>query len=193
MIVKKAEFYAAYGTDKQLPKPTKAEIVFVGRSNVGKSSLINKLCNRKNLARVSGEPGKTATINFYSVNDFFIADLPGYGYAKVSHSERRRWDRLINGYFEQDRNIALTVQLIDSRHRPSDDDMIMMDYLTQKNIPFIIALTKCDKLNKTEINNVIDVFKGYCEGFSYKDIIPTSVPKNIGIENLKDAIKHFLV
>ena len=193
MIIKKAEFFAAYGTDKQLPKPTKTEIVFVGRSNVGKSSLINKLCNRKNLARVSGEPGKTATINFYSVNDFFIADLPGYGYAKVSHSERRRWDKLINGYFEQGRNIALTVQLIDSRHRPSDDDMIMMDYLSQKEIPFIIALTKCDKLSKTELNNVIDNFSEYFEGFCHSAVIPTSASKNIGIEQLNNTIEQFLV
>ena len=99
MIIKNAEFSAAYGTNKQLPVSDKSEIVFSGRSNVGKSSLINKLCNRKNLARVSGEPGKTGTINFYKVNDFHIVDLPGYGFAKFSDKVRQRWDKLINSYF----------------------------------------------------------------------------------------------
>ena len=147
MIIKKAEFFAAFGTNKQLPASVKPEVVFSGRSNVGKSSLINKLCNRKNLARVSGEPGKTGTINFYTVNDFYIVDLPGYGFAKVSDKERQRWDKLINSYFETGRGINLVVQLIDSRREPSNDDYMMLEYLTHHNIPFVIALTKGDKLN----------------------------------------------
>lgn len=192
MIIKKAEFFAAYGTNKQLPASVKPEVVFSGRSNVGKSSLINKLCNRKNLARVSGEPGKTGTINFYTVNDFYIVDLPGYGFAKVSDKERQRWDKLINSYFETGRGINLVVQLIDSRREPSNDDYIMLDYLTHHGIPFVIALTKGDKLNKTQQNAAVEQFKEYCRDYSWSDIILTSTLKNIGIDTLNSTIEHFL-
>lgn len=192
MIIKNAEFFAAYGTNKQLPVSDKAEIVFSGRSNVGKSSLINKLCNRKNLARVSGEPGKTGTINFYNVNDFYVVDLPGYGFAKVSDKERQRWDKLINSYFESGRNISLVVQLIDCRREPSNDDYGMLDYLTYHQIPFIIALTKGDKLNKTQQNAAVEQFKEYCREFSFSDIILTSTLKNIGIDTLNSCIESFL-
>ena len=192
MIIKKAEFFAAFGTNKQLPASVKPEVVFSGRSNVGKSSLINKLCNRKNLARVSGEPGKTGTINFYTVNDFYIVDLPGYGFAKVSDKERQRWDKLINSYFETGRGINLVVQLIDCRREPSNDDYMMLEYLSHHNIPFIIALTKGDKLNKTQQNAAVEQFKEYCRGYSWSDIILTSVPKNIGIDTLSSTIEGFL-
>lgn len=192
MIIKKAEFFAAYGTNKQLPASVKPEVVFSGRSNVGKSSLINKLCNRKNLARVSGEPGKTGTINFYTANDFYIVDLPGYGFAKVSDKERQRWDKLINSYFETGRGINLVVQLIDSRREPSNDDYIMLDYLTHHGIPFVIALTKGDKLNKTQQNAAVEQFKEFCRDYSWSDIILTSTLKNIGIDTLNSTIEHFL-
>ena len=118
MDTTKAEFKASYGLSSQLPERDRAEIVFSGRSNVGKSSLINKLCNRKSLARVSSTPGKTATINFYTVGGVYLVDLPGYGYAKVAQGERQRWDKLINSYFERGRRCALLVQLLDSRHAP---------------------------------------------------------------------------
>ena len=129
MNFNKAEFLASYGLASQLPDSDRPEFVFSGRSNVGKSSLINKLCNRKNLARVSATPGKTATINYYQVDDVYFVDLPGYGYAKVSAAERRRWDQLINRYFEARRSQALLLQLLDSRHAPSADDLQMMEYL----------------------------------------------------------------
>ena len=116
MDTTKAEFKASYGLSSQLPERDRAEIVFSGRSNVGKSSLINKLCNRKSLARVSSTPGKTATINFYTVGGVYLVDLPGYGYAKVAQGERQRWDKLIDSYFERGRRCALLVQLLDSRH-----------------------------------------------------------------------------
>ena len=192
MIIKNAEFSAAYGTNKQLPVSDKSEIVFSGRSNVGKSSLINKLCNRKNLARVSGEPGKTGTINFYKVNDFHIVDLPGYGFAKVSDKERQRWDKLINSYFESGRSINLVVQLIDCRREPSSDDYDMLEYLTYHKIPFVIALTKGDKLNKTQQNAAVEQFKEYCQEFAFSDVILTSTLKNIGIDTLNSSIKSFL-
>lgn len=192
MIIKKAEFFAAFGTNKQLPASAKPEVVFSGRSNVGKSSLINKLCNRKSLARVSGEPGKTVTINFYTVNDFYVVDLPGYGFAKVSDKERQRWDKLINSYFESGRNINLVVQLIDSRREPSADDYSMLEYLTYHRVPFIIALTKGDKLNKTQQNAAVQQFKEYCRDYSWSDIILTSTTKNIGIDTLNSTIEGFL-
>lgn len=143
-------FEAAYGTAKQLPVSDLPEIVFSGRSNVGKSSLINKLFNRKNLARVSSVPGKTTTINFFRCEDVRFADLPGYGYAKRSGEEIRRWSNLMEGYFQSERNIKLVVQLVDMRHKPTADDKTMIDFLTAAGVPFVIALTKSDKLKKTE-------------------------------------------
>ena len=145
MNYNKADFIASYGISSQLPESDRPELSFSGRSNVGKSSLINKLCNRKNLARVSSTPGKTATINFYAVDDCYFVDLPGYGYAKVSNADRERWDDLINSYFEAQRRHTLLVQLIDCRHAPSADDIQMLQYLHYHNIPFVVALTKADK------------------------------------------------
>ncbi len=144
------QFEAAYGTSKQLPFSDLPEIAFSGRSNVGKSSLINKFFARKNLARVSSMPGKTTTVNFFRVGDVRFADLPGYGYAKRSDSERRRWADLMEGYFQMGRDIKLVVQLIDMRHPPSADDITMLNFIKDSFIPFVIVLTKCDKLNKTE-------------------------------------------
>ena len=121
MNYSKAEFKAAYGTFSQIPPSELPEIAFSGRSNVGKSSLINKLMGRKSLARVSAVPGKTITINFYSLEKLHIVDLPGYGYAKVAKNEKLRWAELIEGYLHDDRNLALVVQLIDFHHSPTAD------------------------------------------------------------------------
>ena len=150
MKLEKAVFEAAAGLVSQLPECTMPEIVFAGRSNVGKSSLINRLLNRKSLARVSSQPGKTATINFYNCDGARLVDLPGYGYAKVSRAEKERWAELIEGYFAQERDVRLVVMLVDSRHKPSSDDITMLDYLEQTGSPAVIALTKIDKLNKSE-------------------------------------------
>lgn len=146
----KIEFEAAYGTSKQLPENKMPEIVFSGRSNVGKSSLMNKVFNRKNLARVSSVPGKTITVNFFKGDGVYFVDLPGYGYAKRDFAEKKRWADLMEGYFRSGRNIALVIQLIDMRHTPSDDDMTMLNFLRESGIQFVIALTKSDKLNKSE-------------------------------------------
>lgn len=146
----KIEFSAAYGTSTQLPPSEMKEIVFSGKSNVGKSSLINKVFNRKNLARVSSVPGKTITVNFFKGDGVYFVDLPGYGYAKREQKEKKRWAELMDGYFNSERNIALVVQLIDMRHAPTADDMTMLHFLKEMQIPFVIALTKSDKLNKTE-------------------------------------------
>ncbi len=188
----KTEFTAAYGTSKQLPPSKEAEIVFSGRSNVGKSSLINKLFNRKNLARVSSVPGKTITVNFFKGDGAYFVDLPGYGYAKREQSERKRWAELMEGYFQSKRNIALVIQLIDMRHSPTADDMTMLNFLKEMEIPFVIALTKCDKLNKTETEKRREALES--ELADYADIkrIEFSAVKGTGVEEMKAAIEAAL-
>ncbi len=184
----KAAFQASYGLSSQLPASDRPEIVFSGRSNVGKSSLINKLCNRKNLARVSSVPGKTATINFYEVDGTYLVDLPGYGYAKVGQVERRRWDELINSYFAQPRRAALLVQLLDSRHAPSADDVTMMEYLRHYQIPFIAALTKADKLKKSQYASVAESFAAQCGEYGCRGVYLTSAETGFGIEQLREIL-----
>lgn len=188
MDTTKAEFKASYGLSSQLPERDRAEIVFSGRSNVGKSSLINKLCNRKSLARVSSTPGKTATINFYTVGGVYLVDLPGYGYAKVAQGERQRWDKLINSYFERGRRCALLVQLLDSRHAPSADDVQMMEYLHFHRIPFVVALTKADKLKKSEMTAQLEEFRITCVPYGCKQVFLTSAEKGTGVEELRQYL-----
>lgn len=150
MNYQEVEFERSFGTFAQLSASDLPEIVFAGRSNVGKSSMINKLFNRKNLARVSSVPGKTATINFYRLENLRFSDLPGYGYAKVSKNEKKRWDELIGGYFAADRDILLVFLLVDMRHPPSADDIKMAHFLIENEFPFVCVLTKADKLTKTQ-------------------------------------------
>lgn len=185
----KIEFAAAYGTSKQLPPSNQAEIVFSGRSNVGKSSLINKVFNRKNLARVSSVPGKTITVNFFKGDGVYFVDLPGYGYAKREQSEKKRWAELMEGYFHSDRNIALVIQLIDMRHAPSADDMMMLNFLRETEIPFIIALTKCDKLNKSETEKRREELAEELKGYADIKAIEFSAVKGNGVEEIKAAIE----
>lgn len=192
MNYQKADFQASYGLSSQLPDSDRPEFVFSGRSNVGKSSLINKLCNRKNLARVSATPGKTATINFYTVDSAYFVDLPGYGYAKVSAADRQRWDQLINSYFDAARNCVLLVQLLDSRHAPSADDMQMLEYLRYRNIPFVAALTKADKLKKSEIGKKREEFAFLTKEFGCRQIILTSSETGLGIEELRAVFDGLL-
>ncbi len=186
----KTEFAAAYGTSNQLPPSKDAEIVFSGRSNVGKSSLINKIFNRKNLARVSSVPGKTITVNFFKGDGVYFVDLPGYGYAKREQAEKKRWAELMEGYFHSERNIALVIQLIDMRHSPSADDMVMLNFLKETGIPFVIALTKCDKLNKTETEKRREALE--TELAEYSDIkrIEFSAVKGTGVEEMKAVIQE---
>ncbi len=189
MDFKNVAFHCSYGISSQLPESSRAEVAFAGRSNVGKSSLINKVLNRKSLARVSSVPGKTATINFYTADDFYLVDLPGYGYAKVAKSEKYRWSELIEGYYAQDRQFALTVLLIDMRHAPSELDIQMVDFLVQKELPFIVVLTKADKLNKTETNQMMEVFRKQLPYAEELTIIPSSSEKGIGIEEIRAILK----
>lgn len=144
------EFEAAFGTAAQIVESTVPEVCFAGRSNVGKSSLINKILNRKAFARTSQKPGKTVTVNFYRLPGLRLVDLPGYGYAKISGAEKQRFAELMEGFFAQNRNIFVVFSLIDMRHAPTADDLNMLHFLLQAGLPFHVVLTKCDKLKKTE-------------------------------------------
>ena len=162
--IHKAELKITAGTAAQFPSDALPQIAFAGRSNVGKSSLVNSLLQRKSLARVSATPGKTITINFYGIDGkLYLVDLPGYGYAKRTAIEQRRWSMLTDGYFTKNENIdrlRLVVQLIDSRIGPTKDDTDMLEYLSVTGTPHIIAATKCDKLNCTERNKFADMISG---------------------------------
>ena len=192
MNFQKADFIASYGISSQLPESDRVEFVFSGRSNVGKSSLINRLCSRKNLARVSSTPGKTATINFYSVDDLYFVDLPGYGYAKVSNADRDRWDKLINSYFEENRNNEMLIQLLDCRHDPSADDVQMLQFLHYHRIPFVIVLTKADKLKKSQVAETQSRFEKIGLQYGSRAVFLTSSEKGTGMEELKQYLESVL-
>ncbi len=188
-----AEFEKAFGTFSQLEQSDIPEICFAGRSNVGKSSLINKVLNRKSIARVSSKPGKTVTINFYKVDNIRLVDLPGYGYAKVNFSERQRWSELMEGYFKSDRNIKVVFQLIDMRHPATDFDISMLDFLNQMEIPYVVVLTKADKLNKSETEKRLKLIREELGEYALDtEIIPFSIQNNIGAEELRKIIAEVI-
>ncbi len=188
MNFNKAEFTASYGTFSQIPSSDRPEFAFSGHSNVGKSSLINKILNRKGLARVSATPGKTATINFFSVDSVYFADLPGYGYAKVSKAEKKRWAELIEGYLHDDRDLALVFQLIDYRHKPTEDDVMMINFLIDSEIPFVVVLTKADKLKKKEREARLEAFKTEIPCFEDITVIEFSAETGEGVDGIKEII-----
>lgn len=188
-----AEFTAAYGTAAQLPRCTTPEIAFAGRSNVGKSTLINKLFQRKNLARVSSVPGKTATINFYRCGDVTFADLPGYGYAKRSKSELVRWEALINGYLQGERDLRAVLLLIDMRHPPTKNDLQMVNFLIDTEMPFAVVLTKADKLNKTERTARLAALPSELPQFEDLNVTVFSSVTGEGVENLRALIEEITV
>ncbi|MBQ7028089.1 MAG: YihA family ribosome biogenesis GTP-binding protein [Ruminococcus sp.] len=185
----KAEFTAAYGKFSQLPPPQRIEIAFAGHSNVGKSTLINKLFNRKNLARVSSVPGKTATINFYGLENIYFVDLPGYGYAKVAKTEKERWSGLIEGYLNSDRDLRLVFMLVDMRHKPTAGDIQMINYLIDTETPFVLVLTKADKLKKTERMNRMEAFKDEIPCFEEMHVVPFSSMTFEGVEELRQIVE----
>jgi GTP-binding protein len=184
-----AEFLTSYGKFSQLPPAKGVEIAFAGRSNVGKSTLINKLFGRKSLARVSSVPGKTATINFYKLENINFVDLPGYGYAKVSKSEKERWADLIEGYFSSERDIRLVFLLVDMRHTPSADDLHMINYLIETERPFVIVLTKADKLKKNERETRMSAFADEIPHFNDIHVIPFSSQTFEGVDVLRNIIE----
>ncbi len=182
-------FELSAGKKGQFPESDLPEIVFSGKSNVGKSSLINKLVNRKALARVSATPGKTSTINFYRLPECRFVDLPGYGYAKVSQKEKDRWGDLVEGYFQENRKIALVFQLLDMRHPISENDNGMIEFLLQRKLPFAVICTKADKLNQSQKNAQETYFSGL---FSEAQIpfYPFSSVKGTGVQAVQILIEQ---
>ena len=182
------------GRPNQFPTDAIPQVAFSGRSNVGKSSLINCLLNRKSLARVSSAPGKTITINFYEVDKkLFLVDLPGYGFAKRTAEDKKQWSALTDGYFTSNRNIdrlALVVQLVDSRIGPTKDDEMMLDYLAAAELPFIVVATKTDKLNATERKKNLEAIASH-PLVNGAPVIPFSALKGEGKDELwKTVIRY---
>ena len=188
MNFNKAEFVRSYGEYSQLPPSDRLELAFAGRSNVGKSSLINKMFNRKNLARVSAVPGKTATINYYSLENIYLVDLPGYDYAKVAESDKVRWSGLIEGYLHDDRNLGLIFQLIGMRHPPTADDMQMINFLIESEIPFVIIFTKADKLSKRQREERMAGFAQEIPYFSDIEHVEFSAENGEGADKIRNII-----
>ena len=189
-----AQFEKAFGKFEQLEQSDLPEICFCGRSNVGKSSLINKVLGRKSIARVSSKPGKTITINFYKVDNIRLVDLPGYGYAKVNDAEKMRWSELMEGYFKSNRNIKMVFQLIDMRHPATDFDLWMLDFLYQMELPYTVVLTKSDKLNKSETLERLSKIREELGDFAIgTDIIPFSVQNNNDALKLREIIESAII
>lgn len=200
----KSEYVTSAVSKKTCPEELLPEIVFVGRSNVGKSSLINSLTNRKSLARTSGTPGKTQTINFFRItlkippdsrplttDTFYLVDLPGYGYAKTSKTNRKLWAKFIDEYLSSRRDIKFVCQLIDMRHPPQESDLNSFASLVEKNLPVLVVATKSDKLGKTERQKHLDVIKNSL-GVDAESILPYSSVKNEGRSDLLDVILNSL-
>ncbi len=172
---------------RNLPKENVQEVILCGRSNVGKSTFINSLSKKKNIAKTSSTPGKTKSLNFYSVeNKFYFVDLPGYGYAKTSIKEKEQWQKLIKNYLYQSKNIAMAFHLIDSRHKPTNLDVMFNQLLKSLSIPYIVILSKIDKLNQSEKIKSIKRIVEYFPELSLNDnLIPYSSLKGIGNKNIK--------
>jgi GTP-binding protein len=195
MKIIKAEFLSSSPDLKQCPKTDLPEFAFIGRSNVGKSSLINMLTDRKNLAKVSQTPGKTRLINHFNINDtWFLVDLPGYGYAKMSKSEKPKLDKMINDYLQRRRSLRLTFLLIDSRHELLAIDNQFMTWLFHNHIPFVIILTKSDKLTRNQLSLNLKLLEKALAGFNPSQlIISTSSVDRRGKEEILNIIEQTLI
>lgn len=187
MSFETAYFEAAAGLSGQLPASVLPEIVFSGKSNVGKSSMINRVLGRKSIARISSKPGKTITVNFYNLGFCRFVDLPGYGYAKVAPAEKLRFAELVEGYFTSGRQIRLLVQLLDVRRDPSEDDWQMIRFAEQGGIPCIAAATKMDKLNQTERKERTQALKSELSR-SKVLLLPFSAVSSEGADSLREQI-----
>ncbi len=161
MEIKEAQFVISNSDVKRCPKPDRPEYAFIGRSNVGKSSLINMLTNKKSLAKTSGKPGKTRLINHFIINDeWYLVDLPGYGYANVPLAERKKWEKFLRTYILERENLYCLFVLVDARHEPQPVDLEFMEWLGVSQIPFSIVFTKADKLKPSELENNLRVYRG---------------------------------
>ena len=192
MIVKNPKFEISAVSPKQYPKGDKKEIVLVGKSNVGKSSFINTMLGRKNIARTSNVPGKTRQINFYNVDDvFYFVDLPGYGYSKMSKDLKVESGKYIEEYLQKGQNIALIVFLVDIRHKPTEDDMLMYNYILKTNLPFMIITNKADKIAVTKVDDEVKRIKETF-GISYSTVLPFSAERKIYTEEVWKIIDEII-
>lgn len=193
MILRKAEYLVSAVKPEQYPAGDRPELAVSGRSNVGKSSLINKFANRKNLAKVGKTPGKTRTINFFNINDeWYLVDLPGYGYAQVSEATRMQWGKMMRTYFRARENLRGVIQLVDIRHKPSADDQLMINMLWENGIPALVVATKADKISRGKWPNYLKLIAEVLDIQDWKSIIPFSSADGTGIQDLHDAVGHIM-
>lgn len=192
MIINNPRFEVSAVSPNQYPKNDLPQIVLVGKSNVGKSSFINTLVNRKALARTSNTPGKTRQINFYNIdNNFYFVDLPGYGYSKLSKQEQVNMGKFIEDYLQKSKNISLIVFLLDIRHNPTNDDVLMLDYIKKTNLPYILICNKADKIAPTKVDTEVSRIKEYLN-LSFSTVIPFSAERRIYTDEAWKKIDEFL-
>lgn len=192
MIIKDPKFEISAVSPKQYPTTNLPEIVLVGKSNVGKSSFVNTMINRKKLARTSSEPGKTRLLNFYNMDDkFYFVDLPGYGYSKMSKTEQEKVGKFTEEYLTTRQTIELIIFLIDIRHKPSENDRLMYHYVMKTNLPFIVLANKADKIAPTKVASYVEDLKKEL-GISFSIILPFSSEKKIYSDQVWEQIEQFI-
>ena len=190
MVIRKVSLETVCGITSRLPENTLPEIAFAGKSNVGKSSLINGIMNRKSLARTSAQPGKTQTINFYNVNDaFYLVDLPGYGYARVSEEVKAKWGKMVERYLKQSRQLRAVFLLIDIRHEPSANDRQMYDWILSQGYHPIIIATKLDKLNRSQVPAAVKRVREGLKAEKGTEVLPFSALTKQGREEIYEVIE----
>ncbi len=193
MIIKNVALETVCGITSKLPENTRPEVAFAGKSNVGKSSLINALMNRKSLARTSSQPGKTQTINFYNINDsIYFVDLPGYGYARTSEHIKEQWGKMVENYLHRSRQLKAVFLLIDIRHKPSENDRIMYDWIKGHGYQPIIIATKLDKINRSQIQKQVKLLKETLKAEQNVRIVPFSATTKQGREEIYEIIEEIL-
>lgn len=193
MVIKNVALETVCGITSTLPQHDKIEVAFAGKSNVGKSSLINALMNRKSLARTSAQPGKTQTINFYNINDaMYLVDLPGYGYAKVAQSEKEKWGRLIERYLQKSEMLKAVFLLIDIRHEPSANDKLMYEWMTYNGYEPLIIATKLDKIKRSQIQKQVKQIRTGLGMKSGSVVIPFSAETKQGREEIWEMIDGWI-
>lgn len=193
MVIKNVNLETVCGITSKLPDNAYMEVAFAGKSNVGKSSLINGLMNRKALARTSAQPGKTQTINFYNINDqMYFVDLPGYGYAKANEAEKAKWGRMIENYLHSSKQLRAVFLLIDIRHEPSGNDRMMYDWILRQGFEPIIIATKLDKINRSQVQKHVKMIKDGLKVVKNTTVIPYSAQTKQGREEIYELLDAYL-